>query len=79
MKAAAHTLPVDPYRGRHRSDFATLAAMLSRADFSEEVLTKREKRYLRHMLTAVQADPTAVDGLPESVEGLERLAFVLTR
>lgn len=79
VKAAAHTLPVDPYRGRHRSDFATLAAMLSRADFSAEVLTKREKRYLRDMLTAVQADPTAVDGLPESVEGLERLALVLAR
>lgn len=79
VKAAAHTLPVDLYRGRHRSDFATLGAMVSRADFSSEVLTKREKRYLRDMVMAVQADPTAVDGIPEAVEGLQRLALVLDR
>jgi hypothetical protein len=28
VKAAAHTLAVDPQRARHRSDFATLAGLL---------------------------------------------------
>jgi hypothetical protein len=31
MKAAAHTVPADPNRGRHRGDFATLAAQLGLA------------------------------------------------
>jgi hypothetical protein len=41
MKAAAHTVPVDPNRGRHRSDFATLAALVAASDFVDETLSKR--------------------------------------
>lgn len=77
VKAAAHTVPGDPYKGRHRSDFATLAALLSRADFTGEAWTASERRYLRMMVAAVVADDAAVDGRPDVTDGLTRIGLVL--
>ena len=71
VKAAAHTTS-DPAKGRHRADFATLAAMLFRADLAERCTTN-DLRYLRRMLVAVADDQAAVDGLPEIRDGLARL------
>lgn len=77
MKAAAHTLPADARRARHRSDFATLAALVSRRDL-QETLSKGEAKHLRHMLTAVRGDPTAIEGDTQIEDGLARLSTWLT-
>lgn len=77
VKAAAHTIPGDQRRGRHRSDFATLAALLSRRDLMGEALSKKERNYLRLMLSNVGEDAAATDGLTEIEDGLARLSVWL--
>lgn len=78
VKAAAHSIPVDPAKGRHRSDFATLATMVSRGTFADDGLSGREKNYLIGMVTAVLADPIATDGSEEIIDGLRRLQMLVT-
>jgi len=78
-KAYAHTVSADTGKGRHRSDFATLAAMVGRRDFLDEDMSKNERRRLRAMMTAVLADPLATEGSREALDGLARLEVLLSR
>ena len=73
MKAAAHTVPVDPNRGRHRSDFATLAALVAASDFVDETLSKKERQYLRDMVDATRADRSVMGSQPAADDGLIRV------
>jgi hypothetical protein len=41
VKAAAHTAVGDPAKGRHRFDFAALAALVAARDFRESELSKK--------------------------------------
>ncbi len=52
MKAAAHTAVGDAARGRHRSDFATLGALVAARDFRGEDLSRTDRRGLRNMIAA---------------------------
>jgi hypothetical protein len=45
-KAAAYSIPSDPAKERHLTDFATLAAMAQSSDRIREQLTSRDRRYL---------------------------------
>jgi len=76
MKAAAHTVPSDPARGRHRTDFVTLAAGVAAQDFRGVELTRTDRRRLRNMLAQTRADPTAMSGLADAEESLNRLERV---
>ena len=72
MKAAAHTI-ADAARGRHRLDFVTLAALVGRADFSDDDLTKKDCLRLKDMVSACRADPIAME--PSHADlSLERLS-----
>ncbi len=73
MKAAAHTVPVDPNRGRHRGDFATLASLVAAADFVDETLSKKECHYLRDMVDATRADRSVMGSQPAADDGLIRV------
>ena len=72
MKAAAHTAVSDAAVGRHRLDFVTLAALISRGDFLDAKLTKKDLARLRAMLNVCRADAIAME--PQHAAGsLERL------
>jgi len=73
IKAAAHTVPADPARGRHRGDFATLSALVAAADFVGEDLSKRERKYLRDMVEATRADRVVMGSQPDAEDGLQRV------
>jgi len=73
MKAAAHTVPVDPHRGRHRSDFATMAALVAASDFVDERLSKKERQYLRDMVDATRADRSVMGSQRDAEDGLIRV------
>ncbi|AGZ46037.1 hypothetical protein [Actinoplanes friuliensis] len=73
MKAAAHTTVGDAARGRHRFDFAALAALIAARDFRETELTKKDRSRLRAMLQATRADREVMLGLPDAPESLNRL------
>jgi hypothetical protein len=66
-------VPVDPNRGRHRSDFATLAALVAASDFVDETLSKKERQYLRDMVDATRADRSVMGGRPDADDGLIRV------
>lgn len=68
-----HTVPADPHRGRHRSDFATLAALVAASDFVDETLSKRECQYLRDMVDATRADRSVMGSQPAADDGLIRV------
>jgi hypothetical protein len=77
LKAAAHTAVGDPARGRHRFDFATLAALVAAQDFRGVELTKKDRNRLRDMVAATRADPKVMfvlDDVEESLSRLERVA-----
>ena len=46
MKAAAHTAAGDAAKGRHRFDFATLAALIAARDFREVELSRKDLKRL---------------------------------
>lgn len=72
-KAAAHTIGDDSDPGRHREDFAVLAAMLTATDARGADLTKTDLKYLRPMIAAVRDDPAAVAAATGGAAGLTRL------
>lgn len=72
MKAATLSIPVDPAKGRHRSDFALLAQMVAASDFRDADLSKGDRKYLRAMVAAVQADPGLADDA-NAMDGINRL------
>jgi hypothetical protein len=77
LKAGAHTAVGDPGRGRHRFDFAALAALVAAQDFRGVELTKKDRQRLRDMVAATRADRNVLfglDGVEESLSRLERVA-----
>jgi hypothetical protein len=78
MKAAAHTAVGDPSKGRHRSDFATLASLVAARDFRGIVLTKKDRRRLADMIIATRADTEAMAGIEDAGESLDRLERATT-
>lgn len=73
IKAAAYTVPADPNRGRHRGDFATLAALVAAADFAGETLSKGERKYLLDMVHATRTDRSVMGTQPDAEDGLLRV------
>ncbi|WP_285616264.1 hypothetical protein [Kineosporia sp. NBRC 101677] len=73
MKAAAHSAVGDPAKGRHRSDFLTLASLIAARDFREVELTKKDRRRLADMIAAVRADAQLMTGAEDSANTLSRL------
>jgi hypothetical protein len=73
-KAAAHTNPGDPGRGRHRRDFVILAGLLTARDFRDETLTKKDRQRLRVMLVSVLEDRALLLEIPNAATSLDRLA-----
>ena len=73
MKAAAHTAVGDAAKGRHRFDFATLAALVAARDFRGVDLNRKDRRRLRDMLAATRADRDVMFGLSDAHESLDRL------
>jgi hypothetical protein len=67
-KAAAFSVPSDPAKERHLSDFATLAAMIRGSDRIGQQLTTRDRHYLIPMLKALDNSRR----LWASIEGAER-------
>jgi hypothetical protein len=76
-KAYAHSVPADGRKGRHRSDFATLAGMIGRLDLVDQDLSRNEEKRLREMVAAVRADPLAIEGPPVMLDGLMRIEQLL--
>jgi hypothetical protein len=60
-------------RGRHRFDFATLAALVAAEDFRAAELTKKDRKRLQDMVTATRADRDVMAGLDDAAESLNRL------
>jgi hypothetical protein len=73
MKAAAHSAVGDAAKGRHRSDFATLAALVAARDFRDVALNKKDRRRLSEMLAATRADREVMLALNDVEENLNRL------
>jgi hypothetical protein len=67
-KAVAYSIPNDPVKERHLTDFATLAAIARGSDRIREQLTSRDRRYLGPMLVALDNSRR----LWASIEGAER-------
>lgn len=76
-KAAAHSVPSDPRKGRHLSDFATLASMLTNRDLRDAKFSKSDKKYLRSMCAAVRKDPRSTQGNQLALDGLTRIETVI--
>jgi hypothetical protein len=68
----------DPSKGRHRSDFATLASLVAARDFRGIVLTKKDRRRLADMIIATRADTEAMAGIEDAGESLDRLERATT-
>lgn len=72
-KAAAFSVPSDPAKERHLSDFATLAAMARGSDRIGQQLTARDRHYLAPMLMALDSSRR----LWATIEGAERGVLAL--
>ncbi len=73
MKAAAHSAIGDPAKGRHRSDFVTLASLIAARDFRGVELTKKDRRRLKDMIAAVRSDTEVMTGIEDAENTLIRL------
>jgi hypothetical protein len=56
VKAAAHGNPGDMDPRRHRRDFLVLAGLITASDVASEELTKTDRRRVRSIVTAIEAD-----------------------
>lgn len=77
MKAAAHESPGDPAKGRHRADFATLAAMIAARDLRGIELNTKDRKRLRVMIQACRSDAVLLartNAADAAIERLERAA-----
>jgi hypothetical protein len=72
-KAAAFSVPSDPAKERHLTDFATLAAMARGSDRIGQQLTARDWRYLTPIFVALDNSRR----LWASIEGAERGVLAL--
>ena len=73
VKAAAHTVPGDPAKRRHRLDFVTLAGLIAARDFAGEKLSAKDRRRMRDMVAAVRGDETVLVEVPDASTWLDRL------
>ena len=72
-KAAALSNAGDPGLGRHRRDFVVLAGLLTARDLRNQDLTKKDRQWLRAMVTAVGKDRALLIEIPDAQISLDRL------
>lgn len=77
-KAAALTIPDDPGRERHITDFLTLAAAVGAADLRDVTYMPAERDHLANMLGRFVRDPGLLALVPEGAPGVERLRLSLS-
>ena len=77
-KAAALTIMDDPGRGRHITDFLTLAAVVSATDLRGVTYKPAERDHLANMLGHLARDPGLLALVPEGGPGVERLRLSLS-
>lgn len=75
-KSAAHTVVLDPARGRHRADFAVLTTLIAPSDWIEEA-GQRDRRYLAGVLAALADDRRTVLRVDGAVGGVATLREIL--
>lgn len=72
-KAAAHTNPGDHDARRHRRDFVALAGLIAASDFAGEELNKTDRRRLRTIIAAIDADRELLLEMPDATAAIARL------
>jgi hypothetical protein len=72
-KAAAQGNVGDRDRRRHRRDFVVLARLITASDFRTEQLTKTERRRLRTMVNAIEADRELMLEFPDAGTAIGRV------
>jgi hypothetical protein len=75
IKAAAHGNPGDVDPRRHRRDFVVLAGLLTAADFAEDELNKTDRRRLRSIVTAIDADRELLLEISDAESAIARLVL----
>jgi hypothetical protein len=73
VKAAAHSNHNDRDPRRHRRDFVVLAGLITASDFAGEDLTKTDRRRLRSVVSAINADRELLLEIPEAATAIDRL------
>ena len=73
VKAAAHGNTGDLDSRRHRRDFIVLAGLLTAADFASEDVNKTDRRRLRSIVGAINADQELLLELPGTRDSIDRL------
>lgn len=76
-KAAAFSVPADPDKDRHLSDFAVLASAARRSDHLAEGLTRRDRKYLVPMLEAMESNHSAWAGVEGAGRGVRALSAIV--
>jgi hypothetical protein len=75
-KAAAHTVPLDPGRARHITDFLVLSSLISPRDRIDRATT-RDRTYLHGMLGAVARDRRSLLQVEGGEDGVQLLRLAL--
>jgi hypothetical protein len=73
VKAAAHSNHNDRDSRRHRRDFVVLAGLITASDFAVEDLNKTDRRRLRTIVSAINADRELLLEVPEAATNIDRL------
>jgi hypothetical protein len=73
VKAAAHGNPGDVDPRRHRRDFLVLAGLITASDVASEELTKNDRRRVRSIVTAIEADRELLLETTDAPEVIARL------
>lgn len=73
VKAAAHGNPSDPARRRHREDFVVLAGLLTAEDFAAEKPNATDRRRLRAIVQAIEADQEVLLTISDAQVAIDRL------
>ncbi len=76
-KAAAFSVPSDPHKERHLTDFAVLATMVSRSDRIAEQLTPRDRRYLVPLLAVLERSRGPWSTIGGSQRGIQALGALV--
>jgi hypothetical protein len=74
-KAAALTIPVDPWRDRHLVDLANLAAIVGRTDLV--ALTSKDRTRLRNALEVIDRRSDLVNPIDGAQAGLARIGVAV--
>lgn len=77
-KAAAHTVPQDPGKGRHILDFALLSTLIAPADKVHQA-DARDRKYLEGAIRAIRGSPRTLAMVEGAETGLTRLELALRR